>query len=385
VVSVLAGSFSDRSHLFWGGRLSARLGPRRPFIAVATLCAVPALLAFPQATTIGALAGVYCLLQLTINLGAAPYQALIPDLVPRSAQGTASAYMGVCGLVGQLGGLVLCGSLIEHSNGLAIIVRTIATVLVVATLWTLCFVNERPTAGRNEPLPTPAETDSGELPANALAAAEATAAALAPASLFESLRVRPHDHPDFFLLIASRFVINTGLYTATQFLFFYISDTLHAHDPALVFTQFSLLSLLAGMLGNFPAGLLSDRIAKKTVVYYAAALAAAGALLFVATSSIAVAYVAAFFFGMGFGAFQAVDWALATNLLPDRDAAKFMGLWNMAFTVPQVVAPFIGGTVAFVFNRFFAPGFGYRVVLCLVILYLLAGTLLIKPIRERTD
>jgi len=39
--------------------------------------------------------------------------------------------------------------------------------------------------------------------------------------------------------------------------------------------------------------------------------------------------------------------------------------------------------VAYFFNQHVGPGFGYRVVLFLVIVYLTVGTAMIRPIKER--
>jgi len=51
-------------------------------------------------------------------------------------------------------------------------------------------------------------------------------------------------------------------------------------------------------------------------------------------------------FGVGYGAFLAVDWALALDSLPpEADTAKDMGIWHIAFVFPQVVAPIISGTI----------------------------------------
>jgi hypothetical protein len=69
-----------------------------------------------------------------------------------------------------------------------------------------------------------------------------------------------------------------------------------------------------------------------------------------------------------------------------------MGVWHISFTVPQVIAPVIGGPVAYLFNHRVhavfgqptSPGFGYRVVLMLVIVYFAAGMALIRPVMERT-
>ena len=362
IVSLWSGILSDRMD---ARHRLARWGRRRPFIFIGTVLTIPILLLWPQVQNIAQLLIVFCLLQLFINIGATPYQALVPDLVPKDKQGAASAYMGMGSLLGQLGGLVLCGVLLQRRGGLTIVMVTIAAVLLLALGWTMWRVPEKA-------IHTPGAAALGKAPG------------ISPFQvLFGSLRSDMRDNRDFFLLIASRFVINTGFYTATQFLLYYVTDTLRAPNPQQTVVNLSLFSLVSGLIGNFPAGIYSDRFSKKLVIYISATVTGFGAILFVTTSSIPVAYFAAFFFGAGFGAFQAVDWAMATNLLPERDEAKFMGIWHLAFTVPQVIAPLIGGGVAYFFNAQFGGGFGYRVVLFLVVVYLFLGTLLIRPIREK--
>jgi Na+/melibiose symporter-like transporter len=350
VVCLVAGSLSDRSR--------SKMGRRRPFLIWGTVFTVPVLLWLSRVQSIPELVVVFCLLQLWVNVATAPYQALVPDLVPKERQGTASAYMGLGSLVGQLGGLVLCGLLIDRPGGLFTITVVLSALLVGTMLYSVWRIPEQaaPTDGVQSTLKT---------------------------ALIDSFRVKPREHPDFFWLIASRFVINVGFYSATQFLSYYVSDTLRAPNPTQTLMYFMIISTVSGLIGNFPAGLLSDRMSKKLVVYVSLGLTAVAATVFLLTSSIPVAYAAAFIFGAGFGAFAAVDWALATNLLPGHDEAKFMGVWHAAFTVPQVVAPAIGGAIAYVFNTQFGQGVGYRAVLFMVLVYLGIGALLIRPIRER--
>ena len=52
-------------------------------------------------------------------------------------------------------------------------------------------------------------------------------------------------------------------------------------------------------------------------------------------------------FGIGYGTYQAVDWALGTDVLPnkDTDAAKDLGVWHIAFVLPQSLRP-AGGVAA---------------------------------------
>jgi MFS family permease len=162
-----------------------------------------------------------------------------------------------------------------------------------------------------------------------------------------------------------------------------VIDTLRADDPRLVFTLIMLITTVSGLAGNFPAGVLSDRVSKKAVIYVSNAITSAAVLGFLLTSQVWVALAAASVFGAGLGAFMAVDWAFATNLLPERDEAKYMGVWHVAFTVPQVVAPLIGLAVAYVFNIRIGGGFGYRVAMGLALAYFIMGTIMIRPIRER--
>lgn len=366
IVGLVIGTLSDRSH--W------KMGRRRPYIIVGSLFTIPALLwlavigeATPSLSLIPLLMLDFCLIQFWINIATSPYQAFVPDLVPRSDQGKASAYMGMGSLVGQLGGLLLCGVLIQKTHGLWIICITLSVVLFLAMLFTVLTVHEH------------SAVDSP---------AERTSLWQAVASSFQ---VKPKEHPDFFRLIASRFVINMGFYTATEFLLYYTRDTLRAPHPANTVLMIMVIATISGLLGNFPAGIYADRSSKKRIVYISTALTGVAIFCFLMTSNIGVALASAFVFGAGYGAFQAVDWALATNLLPDYDSAKFMGIWHAAFTVPQVIAPLIGGSVAYLFNEGalkasvsgFGSGFGYRIVLCLVLVYLAAGTLLLRPVQER--
>lgn len=374
LVNLISGALSDRLHTRWGRR--------RPFIATGVVLAAPALLALAYVQSIPGLIVVFCLLQLFVNIAASPSQALVPDLVPRSRQGAASAFMGGASLFGQMGGLLSCG-LALSKGGLAYLPQLmmfLMAVLMVAMLFTLWRIPEAPN-------PDPHHKLLGKVEIS-----QVLREAFVSAFRFEARR-----HPDFFWLIASRFVINTGFYTATEFLSYYIGDTLRIPKPLPVIMQLFLITIVAGVAGNFPAGFLADKISKKTIVYISTSITGLAAAVFLLANSLPVVYTAAVIFGVGFGAFAAVDWALATNLLPDEDAAKHMGVWHVSFTVPQVVAPFIGGTVAHLFNnnaalqgwvaQLLGPGavhgFGYRVVMFGVLLYLCLGTLLIRPIRER--
>jgi MFS family permease len=353
LVCIVIGAVSDRSR--WA------LGRRRPYIIAGTLLAVPALLWLARIDSIPLLIFDFCLIQFWVNFATSPYQALMPDLVPKERQGTASSYMGIATIVGNVSGLLTCSVFIKQPDGLMRLMLVIAGVLVLAMLATVALVRER--SAVENPAPS-----TGPL-----------------ATIVDSFRVNPREHPGFFWLISSRFMINMGIYTTTQFLFYYVSDTLRAPNPQPTVFAILIIVNVTALIGAFPAGILADRTAKKRVVYLTVGLCVVAAFAFLLTSSILVAMGAAAVFGLGYGAFQAVDWALATNLLPERDEAKFMGIWHVAFTVPQVIAPIIGGTLAHALKvqNPGDPGIAYRVVLFLVVIYLAGGAILLRPIRER--
>lgn len=86
-------------------------------------------------------------------------------------------------------------------------------------------------------------------------------------------------------------------------------------------------------------------------------------------------------FGLGYGAFVSVDWALATDVLLSRStAAKDLGIWGISITLPQVVAPLIGGPLLDVFNRVGANR-GYVALMVMGAVYNLISALTIWKIR----
>jgi hypothetical protein len=73
----------------------------------------------------------------------------------------------------------------------------------------------------------------------------------------------------------------------------------------------------------------------------------------------------------------------ATDVLPDADEfAKDMGVWSVAFVLPQVLAAPIAGNLLDYFEKV-GPDvhLGYTIVFCLAVLYFIGGTYFIKFIE----
>ena len=344
------------------------LGRRRPFIAAGLLLNLIPLLLLPFVHSFAALLLVFLGIQVFLNIANGPYQALIPDLVPRHRHGVASAYMGLNTILGQAGGLALAGLFtgprslllpaLSPQSRLLLVVVAIAAVLLLTGSLTIWRIGEQPIPPRDR------------------------VSFLRSLKLMFDLRLRRH--VSFLWLLVSRFFINMGFYTATFFLRFYIKDTLHTGARAEFFTFLIMgIATVAALAGNWPAGLVADRASKKRVIYVSCALTGLAALVFLFTDSWRVALGAAVFFGAGYGAFCAVDWALACNLLPPGDPARYMGIWHLAFTLPQAAAPLAVGPAADAINRAYGLGAGWRLAMFSILIYLVIGVLAIIPIREK--
>jgi MFS family permease len=365
---IVFGALSDGSR--------SKFGRRGPFLFGGTLLAVGPLLLLPQAHTLVLFLLVYGLLQLTINIAGGPYGALMHDLIPTADHGTASAWIGVVGLIGRIGGplvaaVILGRGLSERTDAASraantaqsginfgVLLGAFAVVLVLVMLATLWLIREKPGQAR-------------------------------PASLGQRLgdtfRVPLRPYPDFCWLVASRFGIMMGIYTVSNFLLYYTRDTLGfgENESVEVVKKLLVLSTITGLIGTFPSGALSRRIGRKKVLYGANAVCMISGLCFAFASNLTLAYIAAGAFGVGFGAFAAVDWALATGLLPPREPAKYMGVWGLSDTVAQVIAPLAAGPLALLLNRALGHGTGYRALMILAMVWFLVGTLALRPIREK--
>jgi hypothetical protein len=87
-------------------------------------------------------------------------------------------------------------------------------------------------------------------------------------------------------------------------------------------------------------------------------------------------------YGVGYGLYFAVDWALACDTLPDKSqSAKDMGLFHIALTMPQAIIPFFGGPLIDYLNGAHGNG-GYRIVFSSAVVFLFVGTVFVSRIKS---
>jgi len=335
-------------------RFPSRRGRRLPYLKAGALLTALALWLMAYAPSYGVLVAGYLLLQLADDLATGPYAALIPDLVPPAQRGAASGWMGAM----QAGAQVVAGLVGFLVNSLTLLFGLAALLNLAAAGLTLRFVQEPEN-------PTPRRE-----------------------GLLESLLL-PWRDPDFRWVFGTRFLVMLGQYLVQTYLQYYL------HDVVRSFTLFGravarhayqavgLLVLLisaSGALVSVPAGRFSDRFGRKPLIY--ASGVALSLLLFpvllVPRYDLLVAL--SLLFGVGYGVYAAVDWALATDVMKRREAhGTEMGVWQTSFVLPQILAGLAGRGVDGL-NRIAFP-LGYQVVFSLAALAFLAGTLLVSRVR----
>jgi MFS family permease len=135
----------------------------------------------------------------------------------------------------------------------------------------------------------------------------------------------------------------------TLYLLYFLRDAVHysrlfpgqtAADGLLI-----LILIYTGgvVLTSILGGIVSDRRGRrKMLVTVSGLLMAAAALILAFWETWPAALLAAALYGIGFGAYIAVDQALITQVLPKaRDRAKDLGIINIAIVCPYAIGPLI--------------------------------------------
>src|SRR5262249_31620736 len=142
--------------------------------------------------------------------------------------------------------------------------------------------------------------------------------------------IDPRRHPDFGWAWLTRFLVSLAIAMGTLYLLFFLTDVVHfarlfpgqtAKQGLLYLTAiYTVCVVVTAILG----GMLSDRLGKrKIIVVCSGSLIALAAVVLTFVETWPASMVAAVLYGIGFGAYLAVDQALITQVLPAAsDRAK---------------------------------------------------------------
>lgn len=203
---------------------------------------------------------------------------------------------------------------------------------------------------------------------------------------------RPRRDPDFAWVCGTRLLVMLGINTVQAFLQYYFHDILGSQDQEAQAANFVTILTLTAALTTFFGGWLSTRYGRKRMVYLSGGLMTVVAVIFIAlnflvtggafsqNAGLTIALVSGAIFGLGYGAYLSVDWALVADVLPSGERfARDMGVWNIALTMPQVVAFVIGSVLL---SLAAPPSVRYTLLFVTFIVYGLAGTVTVRYIKK---
>jgi MFS family permease len=354
IVHPLAGALSDRT--------TSRLGRRRPWLLWATLPNLIGLGLMAVAPSVALLAFAYLVVQVANNAANAPWSAIIADRVPAGQRGTASGWNGLLAVLGTVVGALVGGLIVnkdrpldEYRVQLLVMYGLIAAIQATVVLLTAWRVRETPIA---------------------------TARPFGRADVARTYWVTPSAGRDFFWVCLTRFMVQQGIWGIFFFLQYYFDDVLGLPGERTMGTQFLPLVMLAALTTVYFAGSLSDRHGRKPLVYLSGAMMSIVCFAFILFQSPLAVPICALCFGIGYGAYTSVDWALACDVLPDElEYGRDMGIWAIAGILPQIFGIVLGG-VTLAYFKTFPNHLGYTILFVITLVWLVLGTALITRVRR---
>jgi MFS family permease len=340
----IAGALSDRTR--------SRFGRRAPWIVAGGVAGGLLTIALQFAASLFWITLVWVVAQVALNALQGPLTAVIADRVEDRRRATAAAFAGVGTAVGATVGVVLAGRLLGHL-GLGYLAFGVL-VAVVAVLFTVLNRDRHSFGGPRDPFSL--------------------------GRFVKGFWVSPRRHPDFAWAFAGRFAMILGYQAVASYQLYILTDYVHLApaDAGATAGTLSICSMVTTVAGTLVFGRLSDRLGRRKVFVFVATLVmGAGVAIPLVAPTVAGMVLYSLVVGIGYGAYVAVDVALMVDVLPSTgDAARDLGVLNVATNIPQALTGVIAATLLALFHGDYAAIFVWSAVA------VLASSLFVLPIRS---
>ncbi|MBB2914350.1 MFS family permease [Streptosporangium becharense] len=312
VVSLPAGVLSDGTRLGWGRR--------RPFLAAGLVLSALGALIIAVAPTITVMLAGYVVVGVANAAIGTAVNPFLAEQVPAEQRGKVGALGGVTAAVAGVGATLL-GSFLTAS--IYVLFLTPVAVLGVAALLYLLVIPDRP---------APEDMRVGSI-----------------LDVFKNIWFNPLKHPDFALVWLGKFCLSFGSTFFSTYQLYLLQDRLGL-TPEQAGRQLAAvggLSLLALVGSSIAGGTLSDRFKRrKPFIYLATGLIVAGLAVAASAPSMLLFAVGGVLLSAGTGAFNSVDLALASDVMPEKDkAGKYMNIYYLSGTLAGVLAPLMASVI----------------------------------------
>ncbi|NIS80578.1 MAG: MFS transporter [Anaerolineales bacterium] len=415
LVQSLMGTLSDHSTLRWGRR--------RPFILAGTLADLVFIAAIGFAAGLHGMSGYWflfiiaILLSVASNTAQSAQQGLIPDMVPQDQRGRFSAVKAVLELpvpmilvaftVGKLigsgkieAGLLVTGGILTISMLLTMLVREtplrepasqliwtpFLRLLLMTALFTAIILGMGEIVKAISNLATNLSSTTSVI---AVMGSVGLVAMLIAIGLGVWISVRAgigdaaRRNPSFTWWVVNRLAYLVPATNLATFAVFFLQGRFglareEAAGPASKLIMFVGIFILVSAL---PSGWLADRFGRKRLLILSGLVSALGTLIALLAPNLTILFVGASLIGAATGFFFSANWALGTDLAPQAEAGRYLGISNLAGAGAGAVGAYIGGPIADYFTITLpeVPGLGYVILFAIYgVLFLFSILTLIK-------
>ncbi|NWF69455.1 MAG: MFS transporter [Chloroflexi bacterium] len=353
VTQPIVGVLSDRTR--------TPLGKRLPYFIAGSGMGIVCLYGIALAPELTLFVVMVLIAQVAFNIIQGPWQALIPDQVPETQRGQAAGVRAMFDILAVVAGGQIAPYFLARADTLGMMagvyaVSAPALGLLLALLLTAFLAREN-----TEPAPAQGTPQSPL------------------AVLHRAFDVDLRSYPAFRWWLLNRFLFWVGVVSLANFLINYAIDVLGmtpegAQNYYREINIYLGISLLAAAL---PAGWLSDRLGRKPFIMAAGFLAALGTLPFIFSVDRSILLAGGALVGFATGGFLSTNWALATEIIPREEAARYLGIANIATAMGIGIGALVGVSIDLVNNWTNSLVTGYQVAYVLTALVYALSALVI--------
>ena len=348
ITQPIIGSISDR--------LNLKIGKRLPFILISGIGTSISLITIYFASSFYLLVGSWILIQFFANLGEGPANALLKDHVHESKFGTASGkfnFLRVAGALTALIGSLQFMNLYDNSDNkifffLAIIYLIFLT--LVSTFWSFISLKN----------PDYSNSSQGE---NKV-----------------SKKTSKWDLAIVLIIFSTTLFSFTSLQSYALFL---LSDVLEVENLSLMMTGVIISLGLSVGASIIPAGKLSDKFGRKSVLIYGGLIGCISCYLLIIFHTPIMVLLLCCGIGLAVGSMFSAIWALTNDVISKDNAGSQIGLLAIGFLIAGLSARIAGILIDFLNSK--VENLGYFSLLAIAGSCFILGPMATFLIKENND
>lgn len=308
IANPIFGYASDRTRSAWGRR--------RPWIVFGVVGGFLSAILIGLSNSIMMLTVAWALSQICYNATLASLSGLLAEQIPDVQRSKASGIFGAAGFLGMIPAMLAATLFAQHVWAIIIVMPLIGLILVPL----ICLMIPEAHIGRTE----------------AMSSKESMG------SLLTSFFFNPLKYRNYSLLWLQRFIMQFGYTIVGTYALYYLLVRMHMQTAEA--TKLTGMATIIGAVFNFGAAVLVGYLVARSGNYLHAMNLS---ILFMAVSLLTKAFtdnLGAFWFatilaGFALGMYYAIDLASAMRVLPVGNEGRFLGIFNVAKSLPQSLAP----------------------------------------------